>query len=246
MNRQSFFEKLDIYIKENIGTELEESQKEHMFFLADRLIETNKVMNLTAIVDEDGVILRHIVDSLLISDFIPYGVSLIDVGCGAGFPTLPLAVFRPDLKITALDSTEKRVRYVEETACRLGLSNVIAIASRAEEAAKLPEYRERFDFATARAVASLPVLCELTLPFVKVGGALLSMKAKDAQVELSSSKNAIELLAGKGAFQSAEIKFLELTGTQTREQRAIITIKKAEKTPSSYPRKFGQIKKSPL
>ena len=246
MNKQTFFEKLDIYIKENIGAKLEEKQKEQMFFLADKLIETNKVMNLTAIVDEDGIILRHIVDSLLISELIPLGASLIDVGCGAGFPTLPLAIFRSDIKITALDSTEKRVRYVEGVARELGLSNVSAVSARAEELAKLPEYRERFDFATARAVASLPVLCELTLPFVKVGGILLSMKAKDAEAELSSSRRAIELLAGKDAFQSAEIKLSHLTGASTTEQRAVVIIKKSAATPNAYPRKFGQIKKSPL
>ena len=217
-----------------------------MFFLSEKLVETNQVMNLTAIVDEDGIILRHLVDSLLISAEIPQGATIIDVGCGGGFPTLPLAIFRQDVSITAIDSTEKKIRYVQETADELGLSNVRAISARAEELAHLPEYRERFDVATARAVAALPVLCEITLPFVKVGGSLVAMKAKDARTELDASQNAIATLCGKTA--ASELIFTELTlsGFGISENRAIINIKKMSKTPAAYPRKYAQIKKSPL
>lgn len=246
MDRSTFFQKLDECLEANLDKKLNDKQKEQMFFLADRLVETNKVMNLTAIVDEDGVILRHIVDSLFISDAIGEGESLIDVGCGAGFPSLPLAVLRPDIKILALDSTEKRVRYVEETARLLGLDNVKTLAARAEDAAKLKEYRESFDCATARAVASLPVLCELTLPFVKVGGSLISMKAKDARSELEASQRAIKTLAGADAWQTAEIKGSLLSGFGFSEERALVTVKKKAHTPIAYPRKFAQIKKSPL
>lgn len=246
MNKETFFRKLDSCLEQNLGKQLNDKQKEQMFFLADRLVETNKVMNLTAIVDEDGVILRHIVDSLIISDAIDEGESLVDVGCGAGFPSLPLAVLRPDIKILALDSTEKRVRYVEETARSLGLDNVRTLAARAEEAAKLKEYRERFDCATARAVASLPMLCELTLPFVKVGGRLISMKAKDARAELEASQRAITTLAGADAWQTAEIKGSLLSGFGFSEERALVTVKKKVHTPTTYPRKFAQIKKTPL
>lgn len=246
MDKLDFCKKLDCALLENIGCALTDRQKEQMFFLAERLVEVNKVMNLTAIVDEDGIILRHITDSLFISSFIGNGESIIDVGCGAGFPSLPLAILRPDIKILALDSTEKRIRYVEETACLLGLNNVIAVAARAEEAAALPQYRESFDHATARAVASLPTLCELTLPFVKIGGTLIAMKAKDAQCELDSSKTAITTLAGEAAWNSAAVNAATLSGFGISEGRAIITIKKHSPTPSLYPRRFGQIKKAPL
>ena len=246
MDKQIFCKKLGDCLFDNLKFVLNEKQKEQMFFLADRLLETNKVMNLTAIVDEDGIILRHIVDSLFISDSISEGASLIDVGCGAGFPSLPLAIFRPDINILSLDSTEKRIKYVEETASLLGLSNVRALAARAEDATKLSEYRERFDFATARAVASLPMLCELTLPFVKVGGSLVAMKAKDAYAELDASKNAISKLCGKDALSEVRTLDSALEGFGICEKRTVIQIKKLQKTPSAYPRKFAQIKKSPI
>ena len=246
MDKQSFYEKLDKALLENIGITLDGKQKEQMFFLSEKLVETNKVMNLTAIVDEDGIILRHLVDSLLISGEIPQGATIIDVGCGGGFPTLPLAIFRQDVSITAIDSTEKKIRYVQETADELGLSNVRAISARAEELAHLPDYREQFDVATARAVAALPVLCEITLPFVKVGGSLVAMKAKDARAELDASQRAITTLCGKTA--ASELIFTErtLSGFGIRENRAIINIKKMSKTPAAYPRKYAQIKKLPL
>ena len=246
MDKQSFCKKLEKALLDNLGTELTEKQKEQMFFLSEKLVKTNKVMNLTAIVDEDGIILRHLVDSLLISDAIPEGASVIDVGCGGGFPTLPLAIFRQDISIVALDSTEKKIRYVQETADELGLVNVRAISARAEELAHHSDYREQFDIATARAVAALPVLCEITLPFVKVGGSLVAMKAKDARSELEVSQRAIATLCGKTAV--SELIFTErtLSGFGISESRAIINIKKMSKTPAAYPRKYAQIKKSPL
>lgn len=250
MEKHSFIEKLTYALKNNLNVELTSAQSEQMFVLADRLVEVNKVMNLTAITDEDGIILRHIVDSLIISPYIPEGASLIDIGCGAGFPTLPIAIARPDLKICAVDSTEKRVRYVAETAEMLGLSNVNAISARAEELATLSEYREQYDVATARAVASLPVLCELTLPFVKVEGKLVAMKAKSAKEELDLSQNAIAKLCGKRSL--SEISFTEsrlvgtVNGENIDESRAVIEVLKLESTPKAYPRKYSQIKKSPL
>lgn len=246
MDKQSFCEKLDKALLENIGIALDNKQKEQMFFLSEKLVETNKVMNLTAIVDEDGIILRHLVDSLLISAEIPQNAALIDVGCGAGFPTLPLAILRQDISIVALDSTEKKIRYVQETANELGLANVRAISARAEELAHLPEYREQFDVATARAVAALPLLCEITLPFVKVGGSLVAMKAKDARAELDASQRAITTLCGRAAL--SELTFTErvLGGLGISESRVIINVRKTSKTPASYPRKYAQIKKMPL
>lgn len=250
MNRLEFINKLDIAIKNNLKIELTEKQKEQMFLLSERLVETNKVMNLTAITDEDGIILRHLIDSLLISSYIAENSTVIDVGCGAGFPSLPLAILRPDLKITALDSTEKRIRYVDETARSLGLENVTAVAARAEDFARLPENREKFDYATARAVASLPVLCELTVPFVRVGGSLVAMKAKGAHEEFEASRSAIRQLCGASSLATAKLIEAdlvgEINGEHIKENRTVIVVNKLSSTSKTFPRKFAQIKKNPL
>lgn len=250
MEKKIFIEKLTLAIKHNLKVELDEKQQEQMFLLAERLIEVNKVMNLTAIVDEDGIILRHFVDSLLISRHILPNSRIIDVGCGAGFPSLPLAILRPDISITSLDSTEKRIKYVDETAKILGLTNVTAITARAEELAQDKKYRESFDYATARAVASLPILCELTIPFIRVGGSLVAMKAKNAKEEFDAAKNAISKLAGDESLKNTVLFNSDLVGVVNGENicegRVIVVTKKMSHTQSKYPRKFSQIKKLPL
>lgn len=250
MDRAGFIEKLKAALRENLDIGLSETQIEQMFLLSERLVEVNQVMNLTAITDEDGIILRHLVDSLLVSPHFAQNSSVIDVGCGAGFPSLPLAIARPDLKITAVDSTEKRVRYVAETAHLLGVENITAIAARAEELATTAEHRERYDYATARAVANLPMLCELTVPFVKVGGSLVAMKARGAREEFEASRNAIKKLCGEVSLNGAILTDGLLVGTvngeAVEESRTVITVKKLSATPKAYPRKFAQIKKSPL
>ena len=174
-----------------------EAQANLLYDLTVRMLEVNQVMNLTAITDEKGIILRHYVDSVMISRDIPVNSRVLDVGCGAGFPTLPLAIFRPDLQITALDGTAKRIRYVDETAKMLSLSGVSAIAGRAEEYAQKGEYRERFDVVTARAVAALPMLSELCLGFVRVGGVMLAMKSQQAEEEIAAASSCIALCGGK-------------------------------------------------
>ena len=130
MNKETFIQKLNIAVKENLDISLTEKQQEQMFLLSERLVEVNKVMNLTAITDEDGIILRHLVDSMLISEYIEENSSIIDVGCGAGFPTLPVAILRPDLKILGIDSTAKRINYVNTVKDSLGLSGVTAVTAR--------------------------------------------------------------------------------------------------------------------
>lgn len=250
MEKNIFIEKLNLAFAENINQRLSDTQKEQMFFLAERLVEVNKVMNLTAIIDENGIILRHLVDSLLISEYFEPNSTIIDVGCGAGFPSLPLAILRPDLKICALDSTEKRIRYVDETARLIGLENVTAVAARAEDFAKLPEHREKYDYATARAVASLPMLCELTIPFVKIGGSLIAMKSKGAREEFEASRSAIRQLAGANSLDGTRLieRMLagNINGERIEENRTIVVMKKLSPTPKTFPRKFAQIKKSPL
>ena len=250
MDRNIFIKKLSLTLKENCDIELSERQQEQMFLLAERLVEVNKVMNLTAITDEDGIILRHLVDSLLISEYFEPNSRIIDVGCGAGFPSLPLAIARPDLQITALDSTEKRIRYVDETAKIIGLTNIEAVSARAEEFANKPERREKFDYATARAVASLPILCELTIPFIRLGGKLVAMKAKGAGEEFEISRSAIRQLAGANSLSETKLveKVLagQVNGERISENRTVIVLPKLMTTPKRFPRKFAQIKKTPL
>ena len=207
------------------------------------MLKVNESMNLTAITDVDGVILKHYADSITIINDIPEGASLIDVGCGAGFPTLPLAIFRPDIKITALDGTAKRIEYVKTTAALLELNNVTAIAGRAEDYANKSEYRESYDIATARAVAALPVLSELCLPFVKKNGSFIAMKASQGENEAQFAANAIKLCGGT----TAEIKKIVLKGSgEAAEQRIIIKTLKTSNTPAKYPRHYSQISKKPL
>ena len=153
-----------------------------------------------------------------------------------------MAIVRPDLKILAVDSTAKRVNYVTETASMLGLDNLTTAVMRAEDGGKNPEYREKFDYATARAVAELRVLCELTLPFVKVGGQLVAMKGKNAEFELTSAKKAIATLGGRGAtFENISLK-----GEGETLTHPLIIVDKKERTPQNLPRPFAQISKKPL
>lgn len=243
LNKQEFESELSSVFKANgLGALLDKSKSELFFLLTERLLTENEKYNLTAITDPKKIILNHYADCALLGKIIPKGARIIDVGCGAGFPSLPLAIVRPDISILAMDSTAKRIAYVSESASILGLSNVEAVAMRAEDAAKLSEYRESFDYATARAVAEMRILCELCLPFVKVGGAMLAMKGKNAEFELSAAKKAISMLGGEGA----KCESVTLKGSEEDFTHPIITVKKKAKTPASYPRAYAQISKKPL
>ena len=243
INRQSFESELSLVFKSNgLGAYLDKKKSELFFSLTERMLEENEKYNLTAITEPGKIILNHYADCALLAKRLPRGAKIIDVGCGAGFPTLPLAIVREDLSIVAMDSTAKRVNYVRESAELLGLGNVTATVARAEDAARLDEYRERFDFATARAVAQMRVLCELCLPFVKVGGALFAMKGKNAEFELSGAKKAISILGGA----EATVESVTLCGNGEELTHPIITVRKRTKTPSAYPRPYAQISKKPL
>ena len=238
-----FKEKLALSLSENkVSLEVTDDKAQKLFDLTKIMLEVNKVMNLTAITDEDAIIVKHYVDSLMVSSYIPQGVSVIDVGCGAGFPCLPLAIFREDLTITALDSTAKRIRYIDDTAKKLGITNIIPIAARAEELGAKSDYREQYDIATARAVAALPVLSELCLPFVKKGGKFISMKASQGSQEAIDAQNAIRLCGGS----IISVDKLSLVSSSSSEDRTIISISKISSTPSKYPRHYSQIIKKPL
>ena len=220
---------------------------EKFFNLTEIMLKVNEEMNLTAITDPDAVILKHYADCLLIAKesdtYLPKGAKVVDIGCGAGFPCFPLAIARPDLQILGIDSTAKRIRYVNETAEALGLTNLRAEAMRAEDGAKKGSVlRESFDVATARAVAALPILTELCLPYVKKGGKFVAMKAKAAPDELESSKNAIKTLGG----QLVSSDLLPLRRGNLEENRTIIVVSKIAPTPEKYPRHYSQISKKPL
>jgi 16S rRNA (guanine(527)-N(7))-methyltransferase RsmG len=226
-----------------VGALLNDARVDAFFRLTEHMLTVNEQFNLTAIREPERVILLHYIDSLLGARFFPEGATVIDVGCGAGFPSLPLAIARPDLRITALDSTAKRVHYVKETAEMLGLGNLSTLVARAEDAARDPALREGFDCATARAVAALPVLSELCLPFVKVGGLFVAMKGRGGKEELAQSKNAIFLLGGK-AESITDTPILSPDG-ETFEHTTVL-IRKKTMTGAKYPRAYAKIVKAPL
>lgn len=244
MDFKDFYEYCELVFEKNSTLPaLSQESAQKLFDLTSIMLEVNKSMNLTAIKDENAIILRHYADSLMISQYIPEGANIIDVGCGAGFPTLPLAIFRPDLSITALDSTAKRIDYVNKTANQLGLKNVKGIAARAEDLANDKNFREKFDIATARAVAALPILSELCIPFVKLGGKFVAMKGQKGDDELSASFNAISKCGGKLIFHD-QTPLIVPDGSQ--ESRSIFVIGKESSTPKEFPRHYSKISKKPL
>lgn len=210
--------------------------------LTDRLLAVNAVMNLTALNTPEKIIPLHYADCALIADRIPAGATIADVGCGGGFPTFPLAILRPDLHITAIDSTGKKIKYVEETAQLLDLVNIRAVTARAEELGRDAAWREQFDLVTSRAVARLSLLDELCLPLCRVGGALLLLKGAAGLEELDEARAGIRRLGGGEAVGET----LTLDTLTDREARTLITITKIEPTPREFPRQFGQIRKRPL
>lgn len=244
MDKKEFVSKIAMSFNKNgLGKLLSQERSEAFFALTERMLAENEKYNLTAITDVDMIILNHYVDCAALAARLPKGVKIIDVGCGAGFPTLPLSILRPDLKITAVDSTAKRINYVNQTATLLGLTNIEAVTLRAEDGGRDPLFREKFDIATARAVANMRVLCELCLPFVKVGGQMMAMKGKNAEFELSESKRAIATLGGRGT----RVESIVLKSNSDEDfSHPLIIIEKKEKTPSLYPRPFAQISKKPL
>lgn len=244
INEKSFYSTLARVFDENsLSSYLSIDRSKALYALTVRMLEENEKYNLTAITEPDKIIVNHYADCASVLSRFKKGASVIDIGCGAGFPTLPMAILRPDLKILAMDSTAKRISYVAESARLLSLSNVTAITARAEDAGKNPEYREKFDYATARAVAEMRILSELTLPFVKSGGQLIAMKGKNAEFELSSAKKAIATLGGRNP--RCEIITVK-DGKGEILTHPLIIVDKKEKTPALYPRPYAQISKKSL
>ncbi len=206
-----------------------------------RLLETNKTMNLTAIRDPDEAILKHLADCAVCATAIPPKADLLDVGSGGGLPAFPFAILRPDIKVTALDSTGKKVAFLNETAEALGLPNLKAICRRAEDLAKDRSYRERYTAVSARAVARMNILSELCLPFLKVGGIFLAMKSRLGEEELAEALSGIGTLGGK----PVEVRHISLQGGEEAE-RCLILVTKKSHTPPQFPRVYTRIASKPL
>lgn len=239
MGIEEFSNLIKLYGKE-ISIEFSELQIERFYKYMNLLIEWNEKINLTAITEPKEIIIKHFIDSLTILKDIKGKNTLVDVGTGAGFPGIPLKIMNEEIKITLLDSLNKRINFLNEVIKELDLRNIETIHSRVEEAGKNKKYRESFDIATARAVANLSTLSEYMLPLVKIGGKSICMKGSEVGEELQNSKKAISILGG----EIEDIDNFQLPKSDM--MRNIVIIKKVKNTPSKYPRKPGTPSKEPI
>ena len=203
----------------------------------ERLVEKNQVMNLTAITDYEEVLVKHFEDSLMLLRYDRDFETLIDVGTGAGFPGLPLAIMKPDAKVLLLDSLQKRIGFLGEVITGIGLENTMTEHNRAEDGAKA--HREAFDRAVSRAVANLSTLSEYCLPFVKVGGYFIAYKSGNVEAEVKDAANAVRILGGT-------VERIETYSLSNGDPRSLVFIRKIAPTPKKYPRKAGTPQKTPL
>ena len=224
------------------NVDLSQEQINKFIKYMDLLKEWNKKINLTAIKDDIEIVKKHFIDSISIvkSGVLKDGMSLIDVGTGAGFPGIPIKIIMPKMRILLLDSLSKRVKYLNEVVTTLELKDIEVIHGRAEEYSKKPEFREKFDIATARAVANLSTLSEYCIPYVKINGFFIAMKGPSIDEEMQSGKNAFGSLGGK----FVEIVKTEIPGEDFNHR--IVVVEKIKKTDEKYPRKYAQIEKKPL
>lgn len=237
------FEALFIQSMQQNGLDAPAPQTTEAFYRFDQHLHTvNSHTNLTAIRSSEEAISKHYVDSLLISQMIPPGSRVLDLGCGPGFPSTPLAIYRPDLEIIALDSTAKKIAFVQSTKELLALSNLTPISGRAEDQA-LAKSLGQFDVVVSRAVARMNILCELCLPYLKIGGVLLAMKGAKGEEELVEAEHCIKTLGGLPGILFDGVLVIPNGST---EVRTLIKVQKEKKTPSGYPRNFSQIQKKPL
>ena len=239
MEFEEFKEKFEKYLTIlNINLTNEQALKFYKYM--NLLLEWNEKINLTAITNPEEIILKHFVDSLTIGKYINKGESLVDVGTGAGFPGIPIKIYRDDINVTLVDSLNKRVKVLNIFIEELMLERIEAIHSRAEEFGRNSKYREKFDVSTSRAVANLATLSEYLIPLIKQQGKSICMKGSEIEEELNNSKKAIDVLGGK------ILKVDEFTLPNSDIKRNIIIIKKQGKTPAKYPRKPGMPAKEPI
>ena len=225
-----------------ISVKVSPAQAEQFQIYLDLLLERNTVMNLTAITDPEEAVIKHFVDSLSIVKVNGFDnvTSIIDVGTGAGFPGIPLKIVFPEIKITLLDSLNKRIRFLNAVIDELELENIETIHGRAEDFSKKEDYREQYDLCVSRAVANLATLSEYCLPYVKVGGCFIPYKSGEIDEELNNSKKAVQILGGK----IEEVVKFQLPDTDIG--RSFVKIKKNKNTAKKYPRKAGLPAKEPL
>lgn len=225
-----------------IGIEIDSAQLEAFRIYSEMIVEWNQKFNITAITDDEGIAIKHFLDSLWVLKELPAQEPIrgIDIGTGGGFPGIPIKIMRPDIEMTLLDSLNKRIRFLNEVIERLSLHRIEAIHGRAEELGRQEHYREVYDFATSRAVAPLNTLLEYSLPFVKQRGYFISMKGPNAGEELEASKNAIPKLSAK----LCEVQHYSLT--KEDHQRAMLIFQKTGKMNPLYPRAGGKPKSKPL
>lgn len=239
MEFEEFKREFEKYLaKMNIS--LLKEQYGQFYAYMELLIEWNEKMNLTAITDPKEIILKHFVDSLTIAKYVKEDKSIIDMGTGAGFPGIPIKIYRKDIKVVLADSLNKRIKFLDEVIDKLKLENVETIHCRAEELGKNKQYREKFDYATSRAVANLSTLSEYLMPFVKLNGKCIFMKTIEVEEELEKAKKAIKTLGGK----IEKVDKFEIPESDLG--RSIIIVKKEKTTPSKFPRKPGTPAKEPL
>lgn len=239
MEFEEFKREFEKYLaKMNIS--LLKEQYGQFYAYMELLIEWNEKMNLTAITDPKEIILKHFVDSLTIAKYVKEDKSIIDMGTGAGFPGIPIKIYRKDVKVVLADSLNKRIKFLDEVIDKLKLENVETIHCRAEELGKNKQYREKFDYATSRAVANLSTLSEYLMPFVKLNGKCIFMKIIEVEEELEKAKKAIKTLGGK----IEKVDKFEIPESDLG--RSIIIVKKEKITPSKFPRKPGTPAKEPL
>ncbi len=239
MDFEEFKKKMKFYLEE-LSIMFNEEQYKKFYKYMNLLLEWNEKINLTAITNKEDIILKHFIDSLTISKYIDKNSKLIDVGTGAGFPGIPIKIYRDDLEITLLDSLNKRVNFLNEVIKELKLENIVAIHGRAEEIGRNKKYREYFDVATSRAVANLSTLSEYLVPFVKEDGIIISMKGDNIEEEQEEAKRAIKVLGAN----IKKIDKFELPKSDIK--RSLVILKKVEKTPIKYPRKPGTPAKEPI
>ena len=225
------------------GVELDENKIEQFDRFTDLLLEWNQSLNLTRITEPREIIIKHYLDSLsVLQADIPQGAKVIDVGCGAGFPGIPLLMARTDIQVTFLDSLKKRLNFIDSVLPAIGIqkSRFVCLHSRAEDAGRNPLFREHYDIAVARAVSELRVLAEYCLPLLKKGGLLIAMKGPDSQEEIKRAENAVAVLGGKRE------RIIDFQLEENDLKRKLILVRKEQKTPGGYPRQTAKMEKKPL